>query len=89
MPAATQSINYFQSKKPSPGEQKLLDKIDEILPKLSQPEIWEAIHDVSYAMADLKDKSDNYKLFEELGASLEEDSSNVAILKALATYLSK
>ncbi|NES01996.1 MAG: hypothetical protein F6K22_03625 [Okeania sp. SIO2F4] len=88
MPAATQSINYFIGKKPSPEDQKILDKLDEILPKLNQQEILEAIHDVSYAMADLKDKSE-YKLFEELGADIEEDSSNVAILKALATYLSK
>ncbi|NET13332.1 MAG: hypothetical protein F6K08_10980 [Okeania sp. SIO1H6] len=89
MPAAKQTINYFIGKKPSPEDQKVLDKLDEILPKLNQQEIWEAIHDVSYAMADLEDKSENYKLFEELGADIEEDSSNVAILKALATYLSK
>ncbi|NER01330.1 MAG: hypothetical protein F6K17_01150 [Okeania sp. SIO3C4] len=89
MSSAKQTINYFIGKKPSPEDQKVLDKIDEILPKLNQQEILEAIHDVSYAMADLEDKSENYKLFEELGADIEEDSSNVAILKALATYLSR
>lgn len=89
MSSATQTINYFVSKKPSSEDQKVLDKIDEILPKLNQQEIWEAIHDISYAMANLETKSDNYKLFEDLAESLKDEDNNVAILKALTTYLSR
>ena len=88
MSSATQSIGYFISRRPTEADQQKLDQLDEILPELSQEEIWESVFEIADAFsASVVVESQNYQKVRQLGEQLEADSSNIALLKALVSRL--
>jgi len=90
MSSATQTVNYFVSKKPSSEDQDRLNRIDEILPQLSQDELWEAIFAIASAYAeDMEKYPPLLEKFDILSAALDDEDLNIAIVKALVTYLKR